>query len=127
MPYCPKCGTEHKPEDTYCSNCGGELTGIETQDGEEHTPNKSEWNWLDPRGPFQSPRNVLNTINTVGVVIIIVGIGFALAGVESPYAILPSPLDILLLVYMLAVIFIGLPLWFILFLTDNVLGFLRKG
>lgn len=127
MPYCPNCGTEHSPEDTYCSNCGEELTEIETQEGAEPTPDKSEWNWLDPRGPFRSPRNVLNTINTVGVVIIIVGIVLAVAGVDSTYAILPSPLDILLLIYMLAVVFIGLPLWFILLLTDNVLGFLRKG
>jgi len=127
MPYCPKCGTEHPPADTYCSNCGEELSESETKGSEEQAPNKSEWNWLDPRGPFRSPRNILNTINTVGVVIIIVGIVLAVSGVDSPYAFLPSPLDILLLVYMLGVIFIGLPLWFILLLTDNVLGFLRKG
>lgn len=135
MPYCPDCGTEHEPVDAYCSECG-EPVGRGTDDRETSggstaapadTDGEGGWNWLDPRGPFRSPRNALNTVNTVGIILLVVGLGLSIAGVDSPFAVLPDPLPIVLLIYILVVIFVGIPIWFVLLLTDNVLGFLRTG
>lgn len=144
MPYCPSCGTEHATEDAYCRECGTHVGADDaahagpsgstshgehsaSPDGDADPGTDAGWNWLDPHGPFRSPRNVLNTINTIGVLLLVVGLGLSLAGMEAPYAVLPSPLPILLVVYILAVVFVGLPVWVVLLVTDNVLGFLRKG
>lgn len=132
MPYCQACGTELDGTAAFCRNCGvpvGEATSEEDLATDSATDDRGEegWDWLDPSGPFKSPRNVLNTLNTVGLVILFVGVGLALAGVEAPFGFLPEPLVIVLIMYLLAVIFVGLPVWFVLLVTDNVLGFLRNG
>lgn len=132
MPYCPACGTELEEASAYCRNCGEAVGGSapEPVAGTGSDPDdrgQDGWDWLDPRGPFRSPRNVLNTLNTVGLVILFVGLGLAFAGVEAPFGFLPDPLLVVLLIYLLGVIFLGIPVWFVLLVTDNVLGFLRKG
>lgn len=132
MTYCRACGTELEGAPAYCRNCGAAVDGSTeaAESGPDSVPeagDEAEWNWLDPRGPFRSPRNVLNTLNTVGLVVLFVGFGLAVAGVEAPFGFLPEPLIWVLLVYLLGVIFIGLPVWFVLLVTDNVLGFLRNG
>lgn len=86
-----------------------------------------DWSFFSPKGPFQSPRVALNYFNTGGLLLILIAILLIALGVESPYAYLPDPVPILVIVYLLAVIFLGIPLWFVLLLTDNVLGFLRHG
>ncbi len=133
MPFCPSCGTEHQGEDQFCRNCG-EAIGqdpsgeLETnQNPATDTDESEDWSFFSPEGPFQSPRTALNYFNTGGLLLIIIAILFIGAGVESPYAHLPDPLPILVIVYLLAVIFVGIPIWFVLLLTDNVLGFLRHG
>jgi hypothetical protein len=133
MPYCPNCGTEHKVEDKFCSKCGEALRGISSESqatGQNPIVGENEsegWSWLDPKGPFRSPRITLNYFNAVGLILIIIALVLIVAGVDSPYAFLPDPLGILVVVYLLAVVFVGLPLAGILLLTDNVLGFLRHG
>ena len=124
--YCPVCGEEQTESVRYCPNCGKEVINDNTETAESET-DETSWDWTDPDGPFQSPRNVLDTLNVIGLGIIGVGLVLTLAGFDSPYAILPSPVDTALLVYVLAVVFVGLPIWFILALTDNVLGFLKHG
>lgn len=133
MPYCPKCGTEHEDSDRYCRDCGEAISDTPTEKSKAGTQSPAEgadaedWSFFNPKGPFQSPRVALNYFNTVGILLIIIAILLIAAGVESPYAVLPDPLPILVVVYILAVIFVGMPIWFVLLLTDNVLGFLRHG
>lgn len=133
MPYCSNCGTEHPAEDQFCSNCGEALSeapsqGTESEQSSSERESKGEdWSWLNPRGPFRSPRMALNYFNAVGLILIVVALILVVMGVDSPYAFLPDPLGILLVVYLLAVVFVGLPIAGILLLTDNVLGFLRHG
>lgn len=133
MSYCPNCGTEHEDNDRYCRNCGGAIGDTPNEKSKSETglsvdgADSEDWNFLNPKGPFQAPRTALNYFNTTGMLLIIIAILLIAAGVESPYAVLPAPLPILLVIYILAVIFVGMPVWFILLLTDNVLGFLRHG
>lgn len=132
MSYCPNCGTEHEDSDRYCRNCGEAIGDTPDKFKSETMPptegsDSEDWSFFNPKGPFQSPRAALNYFNTVGILLIIIAILFIAAGVESPYAVLPDPLPILVVVYILAVIFVGMPIWFILLLTDNVLEFLRHG
>lgn len=133
MPFCPTCGTEHQGDDQYCRNCG-EVVGQDPSG--EIEPNRNpatdtgeseDWSFFSPKGPFQSPRTALNYFNTGGLLLIIIAILLIALGVESPYAYLPDPMPILVIVYLLVVIFVGIPIWFVLLLTDNVLGFLRHG
>lgn len=133
MPYCPNCGEEHADDDRFCSDCGAELdapgsagAGDERQSA-VRGGERDDWNWLDPTGPFSSPRTALNYFNGVGLLLVGVALLLVVAGVDSPYAFLPEPLGILLILYLVVVIFVGLPLAGVLLLTDNVLGFLRHG
>lgn len=130
MGYCPSCGAEVANDDSYCTGCG-EALGNEGGAADEPSDNSSttdeEWSWLDPAGPFRSPRRTLNVLNGIGLLVLAVGIGASLAGVDAPLAVLPDPLPILLAVYVVAVLLLGLPLAGLLLVTDNVLGFLRHG
>jgi hypothetical protein len=85
------------------------------------------WNWLDPRGPFRSPRRALDVFNGVGLLVLLVGVGLAIAGVDAPFAILPDPLPIVLAIYVVVVLLVGLPIAGLLLITDNFLGYLRHG
>lgn len=133
MPYCPNCGSEHEAGHRFCNSCGEEFGESSFEGHSPEEPQASngtgseEWSWLDPKGPFRSPRTALNYFNGVGLVLIFGGLLLVVVGVDSPYAFLPDPLPIVLVVYLLIVIFVGLPLAGILLLTDNVLGFLRHG
>lgn len=133
MAFCPSCGTESEAEDEYCRNCGTNLgVAIPSRMTRDDSPSTDDterdgWNWLNPNGPFRSPRTALNYFNAVGLVLILAGVGLVIAGVESPYAFVPEPFDMLVVLYMVAVVFVGLPVAGILLLTDNVLGFLRHG
>lgn len=133
MPYCPNCGTEHEAEAQFCSNCGEALGGVPSEEPESNhnpateTDESNDWSFFSPKGPFRSPRTAFNYFNTGGLLLIVIAILLIAVGIEEPFAHLPDPLPILVIIYILAVIFIGIPIWFVLLLTDNVLGFLRHG
>jgi hypothetical protein len=122
--YCQRCGSEPADDASYCPECGSAVgDDDETTDNVTSTGSDS-WDWSNPRGPFQSPRRVLGTLNTLGFVSFLTAI--ALNAVGLPITALPHPLDIALFIYWLGVLVVGLPLWGLLHVTDNVLGFLKS-
>jgi len=123
--YCQACGTELDDEPSYCPECGAAV-------GDEHEPDTTNkdtstdgdsWDWNDPTGPFHSPRRALGTLNVLGFVSFLLAIGLNVVGL--PITALPHPIPIALFVFWFGVIVVGLPLWGLLHITDNVLGFLK--
>lgn len=131
MPFCTNCGTEHDYQASYCSVCGEPIQGTRPESevpirSDETDGATKDWNWLDPRGPFRSPRRFLNYFNGIGLLLIIGLLIVSVAGIET-HRFIPEPFGIFLVVYMLAVIFLGLPIAGILLITDNVVGFIGNG
>lgn len=123
--YCPSCGAELTDDASYCPECGsavGDDHEPDTTDGET-SPDGDSWEWSDPRGPFQSPRRALGTLNVLGFLSFLAAI--ALNAVGLPITTLPHPLPIAMFAYWAGVLMVGLPLWGLLHITDNVLGFLK--
>lgn len=123
--YCQRCGAEFADDASYCPECGsgvGNDHEPDTADVETSTDGNS-WDWSDPYGPFRSPRRALVALNTLGFISFLVAIGFNAIGL--PITALPHPLDIALFVFWFGVIVVGLPLWGLLHVSDNVLGFLK--
>lgn len=123
--YCPSCGTELANDASYCSGCGvavGDDHEPDTTVGETSTDGDS-WDWSNPHGPFQSPRRALGTLNVLGFVSFLTAIGLNAVGL--PITALPHPLDIALFAFWFGVIVVGLPLWGLLHVSDNVLRFLK--
>lgn len=119
--YCQQCGVELDGNASYCPECGTKIgNGSETTDKETSTDADS-WKWSNPRGTFQSPRQALGTLNMLGVVSILVAIGLNAIGL--PITVLPHPLPIAMFVFWLGILVVGLPLWGLLHIADNVLGF----
>jgi hypothetical protein len=117
--YCQRCGSELADDASYCPECGT-ATDYETIDKETSTDNDS-WKWSGLRGPFQSPRQALGTLNMIGFVSMLVAIGLNAIGL--PITVLPHPLPIAMFMFWLGILVIGLPLWGLLHIVDNVLGF----
>jgi len=124
---CQQCGVEIDDDASYCPECG-------TAVGDEHEPDTTDnttstdadsWEWSDPRGPFRSPRRALGTLNVLGFVSFLLAIGLNAVGL--PITALPHPVPIAMFAFWFGVIVVGLPLWGLLHITDNVLGFLRQG
>jgi hypothetical protein len=123
--YCQQCGSELANDTSYCPDCGSAVGGDhepDTADVETSTDGDS-WGWSDPRGPFRSPRRALGTLNVLGFLSFLAAIGLNAVGL--PITALPHPLDIALFIYWFGVLVFGLPLWGLLHVTDNVLGFLK--
>ncbi|GGN08316.1 zinc ribbon domain-containing protein [Halarchaeum nitratireducens] len=121
--YCQQCGSELADATSYCPECGA-VAGDddETTDNATSTENNS-WDWSNPRGPFQSPRRAVGSLNLLGFLSFLFAIGLNAVGL--PITALPHPLDIALFSYWFGVLVVGLPLWGLLHVTDNVLGFLK--
>jgi len=123
--YRQRCGSELADDASYCSGCGdaaGDNHDPDTTDVETSTDGDS-WDWSNPRGPFQSPRRALGTLNVLGFLSFLAAIGLNAVGL--PITALSHPLDIALFAFWFGVIVVGLPLWGLLHVTDNVLGFLK--
>lgn len=123
--YCQQCGAELDDDTSYCPECGTAVgDDYETTDNATSIENDS-WDWSDPYGPFQSPRRALGTVNLLGVVTFL----FAVVGnaLGYPITVLPEPLPIALFLFWFGIIFFGFPLWVLLHVSDNVLGFLKQG
>jgi len=120
--YCQRCGVELTDDPRYCPECGEEV--VENH-AEATSTDGNSWDWSDPYGPFRSPRRVLVALNTLGFISFLAAIGFNAIGL--PITALPHPLDIALFAFWFGVIIVGLPLWGLLHVSDNVLGFLRQG
>ena len=119
--YCRQCGIELGDNDSYCPECGTATDNdYETIDKETSTDDDS-WEWSNPRGPFQSPRQALGTLNMIGFVSMLVAIGLNAVGL--PITVLPHPLPIAMFVFWFGILVVGLPLWGLLHIVDNVLGF----
>jgi hypothetical protein len=123
--YCPSCGAELADDASYCFECGSTVgdnhesdatNGVTSTDGDS-------WDWSNPRGPFQSPRRALGTLNILGFLSFLAAIGLNAVGL--PITALPHPLDIALFAFWFGVIVVGLPLWGLLHVSDNVLEFLN--
>jgi hypothetical protein len=123
--YCPECGAELASDPSYCSDCGAAFEDDHDPDTTDvkTTTNGDSWEWLDPYGPFRSPRRALGTLNAVGFISFLMAIGLNAVGL--PITALPHPIDISLFAFWFGVIVVGLPLWGLLHATDNVLGFLK--
>jgi len=123
MRYCQQCGAELVDDTSYCSECGVAVgDDYETTDRETSTENDS-WDWTSSRGPFESPRRAVASLNLLGFVSFLLAIGFNAIGL--PITALPHPLPIAMFAYWAGVLMVGLPLWGLLHITDNVLGFLK--
>lgn len=123
MRYCQQCGAELDDNASYCPECGAEVgDDYETNDTQTATDSDS-WDWSNPGGPFQSPRHAVGSLNILGFVSFLLAIGLNAVGL--PITALPHPLDIALFAFWFGVIVVGLPLWGVLHVTDNVLGFLK--
>ena len=121
--YCRKCGAELDDDASYCPECGAAAgDDYETTDKETSTDGDS-WDWASPRGPFQSPRRVVASLNLLGFVSFLLAIGLNAVGL--PITALPHPIPIALFAFWFGAIVVGLPLWGLLHVTDNVLGFLK--
>ncbi|WP_158855027.1 zinc ribbon domain-containing protein [Halorhabdus sp. CUG00001] len=119
--YCPACGIELDHDPRYCPECGTDLENQQSED--EHSISSNSWSWRDPSGPFRSPRLALRSVIVVGFVSFLLSIGLNAVGL--PINELPHPVPIALFAFWAGVIMIGLPLWGLLHITDNVLGFLK--
>jgi predicted Zn-ribbon and HTH transcriptional regulator len=120
--YCRQCGAELSDDASYCPECGstvGEVHEPDTTNKEISTDGDS-WDWSNPRG-LQSPRQALGTLNMIGFVSMLVAIGLNAIGL--PITVFPHPLPIAMFVFWLGILVIGLPLWGLLHIVDNVLGF----
>ncbi|WP_160164294.1 zinc ribbon domain-containing protein [Natrinema gari] len=122
--YCQQCGAELDNETSYCPECG-------TAVGDDYEPEttadvtSTDGDSQDyPRGPFQSPRRAVGSLNLLGFVSFLLAIGLNAVGL--PITALLHPLDIALFIYWFGVLVVGLPLWGLLHVTDNVLGFLKS-
>jgi len=122
--YCPVCGEELTDSARYCPNCGDHVSG-DNQSADENSTQGDSWNWNDPAGPFRSPRRLLNSVIVFGFVSFLLAIGLNAVGL--PITALPHPIPIALFAFWFGVIVVGLPLWGLLHVTDNVLGFLKNG
>jgi len=112
--YCQQCGAE-LDDAAYCSECGAAVgDDYETTDNTTSTEN----------GPFQSPRRAVGSLNLLGFVSFLLAIGLNAVGL--PITALPHPIPIALFAFWFGVIVVGLPLWGLLHVTDNVLGFLKS-
>jgi hypothetical protein len=121
--YCQRCGAELADDVSYCSECGTAVgDDYETTDNATSAENDS-WEWSNPRGPFQSPRRTVGSLNLLGFVSFLLAIGLNAVGL--PITALPHPIPIALFAFWFGVIVVGLPLWGLLHVTDNVLGFLK--
>lgn len=122
--YCQQCGADLTDDASYCPECGDAVgDDDETTDNATSTENGS-WDWFSPCGPFQSPRRAVGSLNLLGFVSFLLAIGLNAVGL--PITALPHPLDIALFIYWFGVLVFGLPLWGLLHVTDNVLGFLKS-
>jgi len=122
--YCQQCGAEFDDEPLYCPECGTPVEdNHETTDNATSTE-KDSWDWSNPRGPFESPRRAVGSLNLLGFLSFLLSI--ALNAVGLPIAALPHPIPIALFAFWAGVIMIGLPLWGLLHVSDNVLGFIKS-
>jgi len=122
--YCQQCGAE-LDDAAYCSECGATAGDDgETTDNATSTEDGS-WDWFSPRGPSQSPRRAVGSLNLLGFVSFLLAIGLNAVGL--PITALPHPIPIALFAFWFGIIVVGLPLWGLLHVTDNVLGFLKPG
>jgi len=120
--YCRACGAE-LDDAAYCSECGTAVgDDYETTDKETST-NGDSWEWSNSLGPFQSPRRAVGSLNLLGFVSFLLAIGLNAVGL--PITALPYPIPIALFDFWAGVLMVGLPLWGLLHVTDNVLGFLK--
>jgi len=121
--YCQRCGAELDEDVSYCPECGATVgDDDETTDSTTSTDTDS-WDWDSPRGPFQSPRRAVASLNLLGFVSFLLAIGLNAVGL--PITALPHPIPIAMFAFWFGVIVVGLPLWGLLRVTDNVLGFLK--
>lgn len=123
--YCQECGAELDNDTSYCSDCGAAAEVNDVPETTDRGPSEGEdlWEWSDPRGPFRTPRRALGTLNVFGFISFLLAVGLNTVGL--PITALPDPLPITIFLFWLGVLVIGLPLWGLLHVTDNVLGFLR--
>jgi len=121
--YCPVCGEELTDSARYCPNCGDHVSG-DNQSADENSTDDDSWDWNDPAGPFRSPRRLLRSVIVFGFLSFLLAIG--LNAVGFPITELPHPIPIALFAFWAGITMIGLPLWGLLHVTDNVLGFLKS-
>lgn len=123
--YCQRCSSEIADDASCCPECGtavGDDHEPDTADVETSTEGDS-WDLSNPHGPFQSPRRALWTVNVLALVSFLAAIGLNAVGL--PITAFPHPLPIAMFIFWFGTLVIGLPLWGLLHVTDNVLGFLR--
>lgn len=121
--YCQQCGVELSDDPRYCPECGTHVADAQTHN--ETSMEDDSWDWSEPAGPFESPRSVIGSVNGIGFVSFLLAIGLNAVGL--PITALPHPVPIALFIFWFGVLVVGLPLWGLLHVTDNVLGFLRRG
>lgn len=121
--YCPACGVELDNDPRYCPECGTEIG--DDQIADENSTEDDSWNWNNPAGPFRSPRRALRSVIVFGFLSFLLSIGLNAVGL--PITELPHPIPIALFAFWFGIIVIGLPLWGLLHISDNVLGFLERG
>lgn len=122
--YCQQCGAELN-DASYCPECGAAVGVADETDSDDAATSMDgdSWDWSDPVGPFWSPRRTLGTLNVLGFVSFLLAIGLNAVGL--PITAFPHPLPIAMFAYWAGVIFVGFPMWGLLHITDNVLGFLK--
>ncbi|WP_415087770.1 hypothetical protein [Natronomonas sp.] len=64
-------------------------------------------------------------MNAIGFISFLLAIGLNVVGL--PITALPHPVPIALFIFWFGVLVVGLPLWGLLHVSDNILGFLRRG
>jgi hypothetical protein len=121
--YCQQCSAELDDDASYCPECGAAVGDDDEMTDKAASMSGDSWDWSSPRGPFQSPRRAVASLNFLGFFSFLLAIGLNAVGL--PITALPHPIPIALFAFWFGVIVVGLPLWGLLHVTDNVLGFLK--
>jgi hypothetical protein len=107
---CQRCVSELDDDASYCPECGTAVKNNHEPDTTDRTNliDGDSWEWLNPRGPFESPRRAVGSLNLLGFVSFLLAIRVTAVGL--PITALPHPIPIALFAFWAGVLMVGLPL-----------------
>lgn len=141
MVYCIHCGREHDTAASYCPECEVEIwiasadsmeythhpNAVHAADSTGDTGRSGRWSWRAPRIPAPTPRLLVYYGIVAGLVLLTLTALSSTVGVGPSLALLPTPLDRVVVGFVVAVLVVGLPVAGVLLVTDTLRAFRRRG